>query len=72
MNKQILIKNIKSRTFWISVGALILLLLHNFGVNVVDAQYNEILNSILTVLALAGILNSPQIEQPKTEDTVVK
>lgn len=79
MNKQILIKNLKSKTFWVSIGAFVLYLLHSAGVGVVDTQYNEIINAALQLLVLVGILNAPQLEAPvtpveqsKTEDTVQK
>ncbi|AGK96819.1 small integral membrane protein [Clostridium pasteurianum] len=62
MNKQILIKNLKSKTFWVAIGAFVLYLLHSAGVGVVDTQYNDIINAVLQLLVLMGILNSPQID----------
>ncbi|AGK97615.1 bacteriophage holin [Clostridium pasteurianum] len=62
MNKQILIKNLKSKIFWTAIGAFVLYLLHSAGVGVVDAQYNEIINAVLQLLVLMGILNAPQLD----------
>ncbi|AJA49516.1 hypothetical protein CPAST_c34550 [Clostridium pasteurianum DSM 525 = ATCC 6013] len=66
MNKQILIKNLKSKTFWVAIAAFVLYLLHSTGVGVVDAQYNEIINAVLQLLVLMGILNAPQVEDTNT------
>lgn len=67
MNKQILIKNLKSKTFWVAIASFVLYLLHSSGVVVVDAQYNNIVDTALQLLVLVGILNAPQLE-----DTVSK
>lgn len=67
MNKQILLKNLKSKTFWVAIASFVLYLLHSAGVVVVDARYNDIVNAVLQLLVLMGILNAPQLEE-----TVVK
>lgn len=67
MNKQILFKNLKSKTFWVAIAAFVLYLLHIAGVVFVDAQYNDIVDTVLQLLVLAGILNAPQVEDTTKE-----
>lgn len=69
MNKQILIKNLRSKTFWVSISAFILYLLHSAGVGILDTQYNDIINTVLQFLVLAGILNAPQVINDTKENT---
>jgi phi LC3 family holin len=45
--------------FWISLAALVLMLLKAFGVYIGDQQFNEIVNAILGILVLLGIINNP-------------
>lgn len=56
-------ENLKSTTFWIAVAAFILLMLHTFGVNVIDAKFNQVFNAVLGLLTMLGILNAPQVPQ---------
>ncbi|MGL5379936.1 holin [Clostridium sp.] len=44
---------------WVSIIALIPLILNAFGVNVVPAEYQTLTNAILAVLVAAGIINNP-------------
>ena len=49
----------KNYGLWLSVASLIPLLLQAFGVNILPANYMEIVNSFLGVCVLAGIISSP-------------
>lgn len=48
---------LRSKTLWVSVAALILMVLKQFGVEIADAEYNQIVNGVLAVLILAGIID---------------
>lgn len=50
---------LRSYGLWISVSALVLMVLNLFGVQVVESTYNDIVNTILTILVTLGILNNP-------------
>jgi phi LC3 family holin len=45
--------------FWTALGALLLLLLPQFGVNIVPEQFEELYAAILAVLIAAGIIIDP-------------
>lgn len=47
---------------WVSVASLLLLVLQNFGVNMVAANYNALVNALLAVLAGLGVINDPTTE----------
>jgi uncharacterized membrane protein len=49
-------QRLRSKSLWVAVAALILMVLQAAGVNVVEEKYNEIVNAILTILILAGII----------------
>ena len=49
----------KSYGLWVSIFALIPLVLQGFGVNVLPGNYEEIVVALLGVLVMAGILNNP-------------
>ncbi|MGM9925217.1 MAG: holin [Bacillus sp. (in: firmicutes)] len=51
----------KNYGLWVAVAAFILLVLQTVGVEVVPDRYNELVNSLLTILVLAGIINNPSI-----------
>ena len=44
---------------WVSIFALIPLILNAFGVKIVPEEYTEITNAILAVLVAAGIISNP-------------
>ncbi|MEG0013884.1 MAG: holin [Cellulosilyticaceae bacterium] len=48
----------KNYGLWVSIAALIPLVLSSFGINIIP-NYQEIVNAILTILVTAGILNNP-------------
>ena len=49
----------KNYGLWVSIFALIPLVLNAFGVKVVPEEYSELTNSILAVLVAAGIVSNP-------------
>jgi len=49
----------KNIGLWISVFALIPMLLEGFGLNILPENYSQIVSAFLGVLVLAGILNNP-------------
>jgi len=51
----------KNYALWVSIAALIPLLLSSFGIQIIP-NYEAIVNSILGILVLAGILNNPTSE----------
>lgn len=56
-------KNIKERLknygLWLSVAALIPMILKGFNVNILPSNYEQITMAILSILVMAGILNNP-------------
>lgn len=44
---------------WVSIAALIPMVLQGFGLDILPENYKEIVNAILTILVMAGILNNP-------------
>lgn len=49
----------KNYGLWVSIFALIPLVLQGFGVDVLPGNYEEIVVALLGVLVMAGILNNP-------------
>lgn len=49
----------KNYGLWVSIFALIPLVLQGFGVNILPGNYEEIVVALLGVLVMAGILNNP-------------
>ena len=48
----------KNYGLWVSIFALIPLVLQGFGVNILPGNYEEIVVALLGVLVMAGILNN--------------
>lgn len=48
----------KNYGLWVSIAALIPLLLQAFGITIIP-NYQEIVNAILGILVTAGLLNNP-------------
>lgn len=44
---------------WVSIAAVIPLLLSAFGIKVVPSEYQEIVNAVLAILVTAGIISNP-------------
>ncbi len=49
----------KNYGLWVSILALIPMILSAFGVNIVPEEYQAITNTILSILVALGILNNP-------------
>ena len=49
----------KNKGLWVSVLALVPMLLQGFGFDVLPNNYAEICSALLGVLVLAGILSNP-------------
>ncbi|MGL4850522.1 MAG: holin [Clostridium sp.] len=49
----------KNYGLWVSVAALVPMVLKGFGVDVLPENYNEIITSVLGILVMAGILSNP-------------
>ena len=47
---------------WVSIAALIPMILKGFGINILPENYDEIITTILSILVMAGILNNPTTE----------
>ncbi|MGL5414341.1 MAG: holin [Clostridium sp.] len=52
----------KNYGLWISVAALVPMVLKGFNINVLPENYNEIITAVLSILVMAGILNNPTTE----------
>ena len=52
----------KNYGLWVSIFALIPLVLQGFGVNILPGNYEEIVVALLGVLVMAGIFNNPTSE----------
>lgn len=44
---------------WVSIAALIPMVLQGFGLDILPSNYKDIINALLTILVMAGILNDP-------------
>ncbi|MDV4151881.1 phage holin [Clostridium sp. AL.422] len=49
----------KNYGLWVSILALIPMILSAFGVNIVPEEYQAITNTILSILVALGIVNNP-------------
>jgi len=49
----------KNYSLWVSVAALIPMILQGAGMNILPTNYAEITNALLGILVLAGILSNP-------------
>ena len=52
-------KRFENYGLWVAIFAFIPLLLQGFGVDILPANYESIINAFLGILVLAGILNNP-------------
>lgn len=52
----------KNYGLWVSILALIPMILSAFGVNVVPEEYQVITNTILSILVALGIISNPTTE----------
>ncbi len=44
---------------WVSIAALIPLILKSFGVEVIQGDYEQIVQAILSILVMLGIVSNP-------------
>lgn len=49
----------KNYGLWLSIASLIGLVLQNSGVDIAPVQYQDYVDTILSVLVLAGIISNP-------------
>lgn len=49
----------KNYGLWVSIVALIPMVLQAFKIDILPDNYHEICNTILSILVMAGILNNP-------------
>lgn len=66
------ISRFKNYGLWVSIAALIPMVLQGFGLKVLPENYQEIINAILSILVMAGILNNPTTESKWYGDGEVK
>lgn len=52
-------KRLKNYGLWVSIFALVPLVLEGFNVNILPKNYSEIVTTVLSILVMAGILNNP-------------
>lgn len=62
----------KNYGLWVSIFALIPLLLNAVGITVVPEQYQLITNSILTILVALGVVSNPTTNTKWFGDDAVK
>lgn len=61
-NKKINFSRFKNYGLWVSIFALVPMILHGFGVKVLPDNYQSIITAVLSILVAAGILNNPTTE----------
>ncbi|NFH67711.1 holin [Clostridium botulinum] len=49
----------KNYGLWVSIAALIPLILKSFGVEVIQGDYEQIVQAILSILVMLGIVSNP-------------
>lgn len=52
----------KNYGLWVSLLALIPLILSCFGINLVPEEYEQIINLVLSILLALGVINNPTTE----------
>jgi uncharacterized membrane protein len=55
-------KRFSSKGFWVSLAALVPVVLQLFGADILPKDYSSIINMILTLLVALGVLNNPTTE----------
>lgn len=56
-------KQIKSKYFWLSVVSLVVLTAQTFNLTCLPADFEELMNTLLTVFVGLGILNNNGVEE---------
>lgn len=49
---------IKNKYFWMSIVSLIILTVNEFNLNIISNDFENYINSVLTILVAMGILNN--------------
>lgn len=49
----------KNYGFWVSLAALVPIILQGFGIDILPDNYNTIINATLTVLVTLGLISNP-------------
>lgn len=62
MNKLNIKDRLRNYGLWVSVAALIPMVLKGFNINILPENYDQIIIAILSILVMAGILNNPTTE----------
>lgn len=52
-------KRWKNKGLWVSVAALILLILQNAGIAIDAGKYNEFVTGVLAILTMLGVISDP-------------
>ena len=52
----------KNYGLWVSIAALVPMLLQGAGVDILPDNYNTIINAILSILIMLGLINNPTTE----------
>jgi len=47
---------LRNKAFWFAMASAIALLAQQLGLNIIPANYTEIVNTVLTVLTMVGIM----------------
>ncbi|ENZ03360.1 phage holin [Clostridium thermobutyricum] len=63
---------LKNYGLWVSILALIPLILKQFGIYIIPEEYTQITTAILSILVMAGILNNPTTENKGFLDDNIK
>ncbi len=51
-------EQIKNKYFWVSVVSLVVLTAQQFNLNFIPSNFQDYVNSVLTILVAMGILNN--------------
>ena len=51
-------QQIKNKCFWLSVVSLVVLTAQQFNLDIIPANFQDYVNSVLTILVAMGILNN--------------
>ena len=62
----------KNYGLWLSVAALVPMVLDGFGLKVLPSNYKEITTTVLSILVMGGILNNPTTENQWYKDDTKK
>lgn len=58
MNKNIL-NRFRNKALWLSIFAFIPMVCQGLGAHIIPENYSDIVNSLLSILVLAGFINNP-------------